>query len=132
MAKIVLQKVVNELELVKVVVTSRYSVKLFGGHKPCYDSQWPLTGCYFKGCKYLINTHKYLEASYELKRARTISLSVLKNVLKEIFLGKMTVKGNTMPIFNSDMTVLLKLCFVSLIFLCFSIKKIVQSRLYCQ
>ena len=23
--------------------------KLFGGHKPCHDSQWPLTGGYFKG-----------------------------------------------------------------------------------
>ena len=24
--------------------------KLFGGHKPCYDGQWPLTGRYFKRC----------------------------------------------------------------------------------
>ena len=24
------------------------STKLFGGHKRCCDSQWPLTGCYFK------------------------------------------------------------------------------------
>ena len=24
------------------------STKLFGRHKPCYDGQWPLTGCSFK------------------------------------------------------------------------------------
>ena len=26
------------------------STKLFRGHKPCYDYQWPLTSRYFKHC----------------------------------------------------------------------------------
>ena len=57
--KIVLQEVVTELKLVKVVVTSRYyghgdlSAKLYSGHKPCYNGQWPLTGRYFKRCNYI-------------------------------------------------------------------------------
>ena len=56
MAKITLKKVVKELKLVKVVVTSRYcghgdhSMRLFSSYKPCYDGQWPLTGRYFKRC----------------------------------------------------------------------------------
>ena len=45
MAKTVWEKVVKELKLVKVVVPFRYrshgdrSMKLFGGHKPCYNGQ---------------------------------------------------------------------------------------------
>ena len=44
MTKIFFKKVVKELKLVTFVVTSRYGdrwKKLFSGHKPCYDSQWP-------------------------------------------------------------------------------------------
>ena len=29
--------------------------KLFGGHKPCYDGQWQLTGHYFKRWLYTIS-----------------------------------------------------------------------------
>ena len=45
MAKIVLEKVVKELKLVKAFVTigiggrGDRSTKLFGGHKPCYVGQ---------------------------------------------------------------------------------------------
>ena len=45
MANTVWEKVVKELKLVKVVVPFRYrshgdrSMKLFGGHKPCYNGQ---------------------------------------------------------------------------------------------
>ena len=45
MASIVLEKVVKELRLVKIVITlcccgyGDRSVKLFSGHKPCYNSQ---------------------------------------------------------------------------------------------
>ena len=56
MTKIVLGKVVKELKLVTVVLHLGIGghrdrlTKLFGGHKPCYDGQWPLTSCYFKRC----------------------------------------------------------------------------------
>ena len=52
MAKIILEKVVKELKIVKVLVTSYgpwvCSAKHFSIDKPCYDSQWPLAGQYFK------------------------------------------------------------------------------------
>ena len=28
------------------------STKIFGGQKPCYNSQWPLASHYFKCCMY--------------------------------------------------------------------------------
>ena len=52
----------------KVVVTSSIGdhddclTKLFGGHKPCYDSQWSLTGHYIKHWIYMLK-----EISFDIK-----------------------------------------------------------------
>ena len=59
MAKIVLEKVLKELKLVKIVITSRYwrswwqFNEAFRQSKTLLDDKWPLTGRYFKCCKVL-------------------------------------------------------------------------------
>ena len=60
-----------------------------------------------------------------LNLPKPFSLNVLK-----IFRGYTMIETNTMPIFNTDTTILLKLC-PFLWFFCFSIKKFVQSKKTC-
>ena len=53
---------------------------------------------------------KYFGASYELKPTRVIFSQCAQKKVNEIFKGQIMIKANILPVFNTDMTILLKLC----------------------
>ena len=66
------------------------STKLFGSHKPCYDSQWLLTSHYFKRCPTSISASPLLQKLFKLESNFNrvlyfwmISLEFCKNFLKK-------------------------------------------------
>ena len=94
----------------------------------CSSLSFTTQARYKSNTKYLKYIHKYFGASNKLKPTRTIFSQCAQNIFNEIFNEQIMVKANIKPIFNTDMTILRTLYSFLLFFLCFSIKKFVQSK----
>ena len=88
MTKIVLEKAIKELNLVKVAVTSRYGRswwlfnKAFRQSQSCYNDQWPLTSRYLKCWR------SYSWHAWDLYQANQLEIKLNKNLTQALFWAK--------------------------------------------